>query len=581
MATGSHTTTVDAAPRTPAFAWRPWMLAAAVILAAIGTTVVWNVFPIRNPQSTIRSLVILPCRAGGDATTQAYCDGLTDTLSAKLTPLAVSRGLQMTSTLEVRQRGVGDAAKARREFGATLVLEGGILRAADTLRVNYVLVDATTLRQIDAFSATSPAGDPFALQDRVATWATLVLAMTLNTEERQTLTARGTENPGAHEFYLQGLGYLLDPQKVSSVDNAVELFERTLALDPKYALARAGLGRALWLRYQITHDPVWVDRTRQACAAALELDSRLPEAALCVGTLENGTGEYQRAVETFTNAISQDATNDQAYVGLARSYERLGDDAKAEATYRRAIALRPQYWASHDRLGTFYRERSRYVEAAEQFSIEVALTPDNPQAFLSLGTQYGMLGRYEESLAAFRRSAQLQPSFSAYANLGMTLFRLRRFDDAAASLQRAQSLRPDEYTVFSNLARIYYWTGRRADARPLYEKAMSLGEGVLAVNPHDVSAHLTLADCAAKLGRRADALKHLDAAGDVRHNPHELFFVALVHNQLGDADTALTYLEQAVSGGLAASELHAWIDLDGLRNHPRFQALVNRQPPRS
>ena len=110
---------------------------------------------------------MLPCRANGDAVTQAYCDGLTDTLSAKLTPLAVARGLQLTSTVEVRGRGVHDAAQARREFGATLILEGAILRAGDMLRINYVLVDATTLQQIDAYSATAAAGDPFALQDRV------------------------------------------------------------------------------------------------------------------------------------------------------------------------------------------------------------------------------------------------------------------------------------------------------------------------------------------------------------------------------------------------------------------------------
>src|SRR5262249_44398502 len=91
----------------------------------------------------------------------------------------------------------------------------------------------------------------------------------------------------------------------------------------------------------------------------------------------------------------------------------------------------------------------------------------------------------------------------------------------------------------------------------------------------DVSAHLTLADCASKLGRRDDALKHLDAAGDVRRNPHELFFVALVHSQLGDADTALSYLDQAAAGGLPTSELRAWVDLHVLRDAPRVQAMAN------
>ena len=579
---GSHTTTVNAATRTPAPEWRPWMLAAAVVIvAAIGTTgLFWRGFGIRNPPPPGRSLVILPCRViGGDVRGSAYCNGLAETLAAKLTPLTAAGALPITPAGDVLQRGVATASDARREFGATLAIEGSVSTDGGTIRINYALVDTRTLRQIDALSMTAVA-DPFSVQDQVVGWAVRVLAIAPSTAERASLTTRGTGSPGAHEFYLQGLGYLLDSQRISNVDNAVELFERTLVLDPKYALARAGLGRAQWLRYQVTHDPVWVDRARRSCATALELDSQLAEAALCLGTLENGTGNYQRAVETFTTAISHDAMDEQGYVGLARAYERLGEDLKAESTYRRAIALRPQYWAGHDRLGTFYRERSRYAEAAEQFGIEVALTPDNPQAYLSLGTQHGMLGRYEESLAAFERSAQLQPSFAAYANLGMTLFRLRRFGDAAASLQRAQSLRPGEYTVFSNLARVYYWTGRRADARPLYEKAISLGEGILAVNPHDVSAHLTLADCAAKLGRRADALKHLDQAGDVGRNPHEVFFVALVYGQLGEIETALTYLEQAVSGGLPTSELHAWIDLDALRDQPRFQALINRKTPR-
>src|SRR5471030_3101110 len=226
VATGSHTTTIAAA-------------AAAFIAAIGGAGFVWNHRAIGNPQSTIRNLVVLPCRAIGDGATQAYCDGLTDTLSARLTPLAVSRGLQMTSTLEVRQRGVGDAATARREFGATLILEGGILRGGDTLRVNYVLVDAATLQQIDAFSATAAAGDPFALQDRVATWATGVLAMTLNARERQTLTSTGTRAPGALDLYLEGHGYALDFQKPGNIDAAIDRFNRAIDLDPRFALAHA------------------------------------------------------------------------------------------------------------------------------------------------------------------------------------------------------------------------------------------------------------------------------------------------------------------------------------------------------
>src|SRR6185436_16554650 len=250
VAADSHTTTVDGAAR-PARRWLPvWAMPAAaivIVVAAIGSVgIVWNGNAIRNsihnpqssipnavrdPQSAIRNLVVLPCRAGGDPTARAYCDGLTDTLSARMTPLAASRGLAITSTLEVRQRQVTDATQARREFGATLILEGGIERAGDALRVNYVLIDATTLRQIDAYSATSRAGDPFALQDRVAAWAAGVLALQLSAAERQTMLASGTRAPGALELYLQGRGYLLDFQTPGNIDAAIDMFNRAIALD--------------------------------------------------------------------------------------------------------------------------------------------------------------------------------------------------------------------------------------------------------------------------------------------------------------------------------------------------------------
>ena len=127
VAADSHTTAVEGSPRAarrrvPAWAWSAAAAAARRRVDRHGRhrleprsqSAIRN--PIRNPQSAIRNLVVLPCRASGDATTRAYCDGLTDTLSARMTPLAASRGLQITSTLEVRQR-----RRDRRHAGAPRV----------------------------------------------------------------------------------------------------------------------------------------------------------------------------------------------------------------------------------------------------------------------------------------------------------------------------------------------------------------------------------------------------------------------------------------------------------------------------
>ena len=574
---GSNTTATAAAAARPIRRQRAMMIATAAlaVVATIGVaTVVWRGAGSREA----RNLVVLPCRAiGGDAQTQAYCDGLAETLSAKLMPLTASHGLQITSTLEARQKHVANAADALGEFGATLVFEGSVFRSGDTLRVNYIIVDARTSTQVDAYSTTASASDPFTVQDRVAQWAVGALALQLNQPERQALTAHGTSMPDAYEFYLQGRGYLLDPETPARVDAAIELFERALERDTHFALAKAGVGRAYWLKYLATKDPQWVDRGRLACEESVTLDPALTDAYVCLGTLKDGVGKYTEAAAEFQHALDGDPTSDDAYRGLAHAEEELGDFPAAERTYKRAIALRPQYWPGHTWIATFYRNRGRFAEAAEEYRQAVLLTPDNPKAYSDLGTVEILLGRYLEAIDAFNRSIALAPTYSAYSNLGITLFRMRRFDAAIQAFEKAQALRPGEYRVIGSLARAYYWKGDRERARDLYHEALERARTDLGVNPRDVDAHILLADYHAKLGDRRDALEELARAGDVSNNPHLLLFEAFVYNQLGDRARALEALERAGAGGLPVAELHAWVELDALRDEPRFRALLNQK----
>jgi len=574
VADGADTTTVGASAPARAAAPRLWMLAAAaLVVAAIGTSgFVWNRWATPKAPPT-RSLVILPCRATGDATAQAYCDGFTDTLSAKLTPLAVSRGLQMTSTLDVRERGVRNAAHARREFGASLVIEGGVLRSADTLRVNYVLLDAASLRQVDAFSATAPSGDPFALQDRVATWAASALAMRLNDDERQTLAASGTRVPAALDLYLEGRGYALEFQKPGNVEAAIDRFTRSIALDPGFAAAHAGLGGALWLKYEASHDGLVVAQARDACAQSLALDPASAAAHVCAGTVAQGTGAIPQAIAEFQRAIDREPTSDEATLGLARAQARSGAADAAEGTYKRAIALRPQYWAAHVWLGTFYREHARYADAVREFELATTLTPDSARAYLILGGLYGSIGRYDAAIAACRKSAELLPSRGAYANWGMTLFRMRRFDEAVEKLAEARRIGPDTYQVVGNHAHATYFSGKRAEALALYRTAAALGEQALAINGADTDAQVSVAGYYAKLGDRQRAMAHMAALPATIADPHVLLFGAVVFADLGERSTALTWLERAMRQGLAANELTEWIDLDPIRSDPRFAAL--------
>jgi tetratricopeptide (TPR) repeat protein len=252
----------------------------------------------------------------------------------------------------------------------------------------------------------------------------------------------------------------------------------------------------------------------------------------------------------------------------------LGDFNAAEQTYLRAVERRPRYWASRSWLANFYRQQGRYEQAAEQLRRAVELTPDNASVRASLGTTNLYMGRYQDAESAFRQSLALAPTFNAYQALGMTYYRMRRFDEAVTLFEQARRL-STHYRGPGSLGRVYYWQGRRAEARALFDVAINGLEQALQVNPNDVNAHLLLAEFHAKLGHQVEATAQLLAAGDLSSNAHNLLFGAIVHNHLGDRAAALDWLERAAKQGLPKAELRAWIELDSLRDDPRFQALLD------
>jgi serine/threonine protein kinase/tetratricopeptide (TPR) repeat protein len=524
-----------------------------------------------------KQVAVLPFSvAGDDPQSAAFSNGLAETLTAKLTQLTTDHSLQVVPALELRARHVTTLDQARKEFGINLAVEGSLHRSGNLLRINYALVDARTHRQLRADSVVLAATEPFAVQDQVVDGAVNMLGLEVPARMRQILGMHGTQVAGAYSHYLEGRGFLQEYDRAENLDSAIKAFQQALELDPRYALAFAALGQTYWMKYQDSKLQSWLAPARQACDKSLSLDQNLAAAHVCLGNLDIATGRYEEAVAQMESALATEPTSDDAYRGLAHAYQELGKLEDAEKTYRRAIDLRPQYWAGYSWLGVFYYGQARYAEAAQMFKQVVALAPDSIRGYYNLGATYNEQGDYASAIEVLEKSIAIRPTGAGFSNLANAYFYSRRFDDSVEPYEQAVKLDEQDYRLWWNLGDAYYWSrGRKAQAAGAYERAISLTQRNLKMNPRDVDALKVLAMCQAMTDQKQAALASLKKALQLAPSDPDLFLkAALIYNHFGDDSQALKWLGKSIASGQSASKVRGTPDFDHLHGDLRFQKLL-------
>src|SRR5260370_27729999 len=195
--------------------------------------------------------------------------------------------LQVVPQRETHAGTAGTIDDLRKEFGATLVVEGNLQQSGDRVRINIALVDAGSNRQLRAESLTISASDPFALQDQVVNATVWMLQVDVQPGEREVLEAHGTQMAGAYDFYLRGLGYLQSygkNDKMENIENAVRVFNTALELDPRYAEAYAGRGEAYWEMYETSENGKnlqWIESSRRDLYHSRSPEKQMPSPHNC------------------------------------------------------------------------------------------------------------------------------------------------------------------------------------------------------------------------------------------------------------------------------------------------------------
>jgi adenylate cyclase len=303
-----------------------------------------------------------------------------------------------------------------RELGVKYVLEGSARRAADRVRINVQLVDASTGDQIWAQRYDKQWRDVFALQDEIVQSLVVTLNLQLAVLKHGLVFPQHTKNLDAYDYYLRGLEYIL-PKNLNSQDGFAKtrkMFEKAIELDPSYADAYALLGFSYLLGNltQWDRDPGGLDRAAGLADKSIALDDSDAFAYAVHGWIAAAKGQHDQAIADGKRAVSLDPNSAFACQALSEINLTLSagnvDDGLAYA--QKAMRLDPRHPEVYSlQEGTAYNRMGRYAEAVDALKKSL---PNISWVHVELAYAYSELGREQDARAEAAEVLRVSPGFS-------------------------------------------------------------------------------------------------------------------------------------------------------------------------
>lgn len=215
----------------------------------------------------------------------------------------------------------------------------------------------------------------------------------------------------------------------------------------------------------------------------------------------------------------------------------------------------------------------------------LALQPDLPEAHASRGLALYVDGRFAEAEQEFETALGLDPHlFEAWYFYGRAKFVEGDMAKAATLFERAAEMQPDDFQSHCLLQNIYRSLDRSADSLAAATEGVRRARRELERHPDNARAAYLGGIGLAVLGQTEQAREWLAQALSIEPDDYfTLYNVACGYAHLGDLDSAMELLERSMPR--ANDERRAWLrhdsDLDPLRQHPRFVALLRRLEDRA
>ena len=431
-----------AAARKPFPRWI-WIAAAALAIAVLAIFLLKGRY-LRGTE--VQSIAVLPfVNATNNADNEYVSDGLTEDLINSLSQLPNMKVVARSTAFRFKGKDE-DPAKIGQQLKVDAVLTGRITERNGELNIQTDLVNTADGTQAWGAQYARSMSALTMLRSEIVGDVASRLRGKLTGEQHEAMMKPATQNSEAYQLYLKGR-YNWNLRTAASLRQSIDLFQRAIQADPKYALAYSGLADvyAVAPSYSININSSQSHTLSTAAAAkALELDPALPEAHLSVAVALADTAKWEESEREFRRALELNPNSATAHYFYSFTFlmpQQRYDESLAE--FQKALALDPLSGIINTNYAADLMVAHRFDESLVQFKKTLDIDPKFAPAHLKLSMLFAMMGRYDESLASLRKWFPYEGHFNADAR-GFGKAWLATF----AALQKANGYQPPAFVAF-------------------------------------------------------------------------------------------------------------------------------------
>ncbi len=559
---------------------------------------------------TDKSIAVLPFENRSRQEDDEYFTaGIHDDLLTQLAQIASLRVISRTSVEQFKGTTL-DIREIAAKLNVATVLEGGVQRAGNQVRINLQLIDAATDTHLWAqtFDRELTANNIFAIQSEIATAVTEALRATLSPQEQIRIATVPTENMAALEEYFKGRAEM-DQRTLPAIESARLRFEHARTLDAEFALALAGEAEAVLL---LNDDPSsygdipWAESislARPPAERALQLAPQDPQVLAVNGLLAQSDLDntsaldfYQRSLainpssgevlnwkrivlalvgrypESLELSVHMAEVDPMSMVTLYNSIYDMSSIGRGETVEVGLLLQRLQELNASYGLyaqGNIEELKGNIQSAAGYYYQSLEADPGRSSSRQSLGRLLLSLGLQHEGLA-------ISPDLAIDAP-----FLLGQWDEAVQVAQKNLQQNPAAPAAIAKLMRALLWAGDEDGAFSLAQQLWArFGE-----NPYQLNG---MVEDMAWVARQSEHPLEAQAYRDAQANIVQALkqaglkdnFTNLMEARLAALDQrnddAVAALSRAIDKGARWQYLAEQPEFAALRDMPGFQAQISR-----